>query len=272
MTSVEHRLGLETGDVRVVVQSPPTGEAASACALIFGQPADGCLVRIHSRCLYGDVFGSTECDCGRQLQRSIELIRGKSGGLVIYLEQEGRGAGLFAKAKAYRYCEDSDADSFAAYAAMHLPPDSRSYDAAATLIGQLGIQRVTLLTNNPDKVAGLRKRGITVTRAPLRVPVSAAAERYLESKRLRGHMLTPANGIPVVWKSSPVRSPEPESSLASSTGSSSQLSEGIEAIGAVPPRRARPAQHRATSPDPVDGGRESSSTVMGQVGICSANP
>lgn len=214
MTNVEHRLGLETGDVRVVVQSPLTGEASSACALIFGQPTDGCLVRIHSRCLYGDVFGSTECDCGQQLQHSIELIRAESGGLVIYLEQEGRGAGLFAKAQAYRYCEDSDADTFSAYAAMHLPPDSRSYDDAAALIIQQGIEQVRLLTNNPDKVAGLEKRGIRVEREPLRVPVSAAAQRYLESKRLHGHLLTPASGIPIAWSTSAARSPEPESSLA----------------------------------------------------------
>jgi 3,4-dihydroxy 2-butanone 4-phosphate synthase/GTP cyclohydrolase II len=212
MTNVEHRLGLETGDVRVVVQSPLSAQAPSACALIFGQPTDGCLVRIHSRCLYGDVFGSTECDCGPQLQQSIKLIRRESAGLVIYLDQEGRGAGLFAKARAYRYCEDSDVDTFAAYAAMHLPPDSRSYDDAAALILQQHIQRVRLLTNNPDKVAGLEKRGIRVDREPLRVPVSEAAERYLESKRLHGHLLTPVGGIPTVWPTPAIL--EPESSHA----------------------------------------------------------
>jgi GTP cyclohydrolase II len=197
MNRVEHKLGLKTGEVRVIVQPPLSGEVSSACAFIFGDPGDGCLVRIHSRCLYGDVFGSTECDCGPQLQRSIELIRTAGSGLVIYLEQEGRGAGLLAKAMAYRYCEDRGADTFAAYAAMHLPPDCRSYDAAAMLIRQLGIQHVTLLTNNPEKVEGLRRQEIAVTRKSLRVPVSGAAARYLESKRQHGHMLTPTDGIPM---------------------------------------------------------------------------
>lgn len=203
MNKVEHKLGLQTGEVRVVVHAAPSGEASHACAFVFGDPYDGCLVRIHSRCLYGEVFGSTECDCGPQLQRSIELIRAAGSGLVIYLEQEGRGAGLLAKARAYRYCEDFGADTFTAYAAMELPADCRSYEAAARIILQMNIQRVTLLTNNPEKVEGLSQQGIAVTREPLRVPVSDAAAGYLESKRQHGHLLTPAYGIPMVLAASP---------------------------------------------------------------------
>lgn len=191
MNVVEHTLGLRSGNVRVVVQPPlPGGESFAACALVYGEITDDCMVRIHSRCLYGDVFGSLECDCGPQLERSVQLIERCGSGIIIYLEQEGRGAGLLAKAMAYRYSKSSGADTYSAYEALHLPLDDRSYDAAATLIQQLGLRKVTLLTNNPEKIEGLQRRGVAVRREPLCVAVSAPAVGYLESKRLHGHLLT----------------------------------------------------------------------------------
>lgn len=187
----EHTLAIADGDVRVVVRQPSyrRGERNPACALVFGEPADGCLVRVHSRCLYGDVFGSQECDCSGQLHRSIEMIREAGSGVIVYLDQEGRGAGLFAKARAFRMQAETGIDSFTTYEHYGLPPDSRSYDLAAQLLDDLGLTRVRLLTNNWEKVAGLEAHAIKVEREPLVVPTSDRARPYLESKRARGHAL-----------------------------------------------------------------------------------
>jgi GTP cyclohydrolase II len=187
----EHTLAIADDEVRVVVRQPKYrgGERNPACALVFGEPEDGCLVRVHSRCLYGDVFGSQECDCAGQLHRSIEMIKQRGSGVLIYLDQEGRGAGLFAKARAFRMREESGIDSFSTYEYFGLKPDPRSYDIAADLLGDLGLEHVTLLTNNWEKVLGLQNRGIEVEREPLVVPVSDRAVPYMESKRARGHDL-----------------------------------------------------------------------------------
>lgn len=185
---VEHQLTRTAGQFRIVVLDTP-GEADTACAAVFGKPRNGCLVRVHSRCLYSEVFGSRDCDCREQLHRSIELIRAKGAGVVIYLEQEGRGSGLLAKARGYEYSQRNGVDTFASYEALGLPLDSRSYAAAGALLTQLGLRRVRLLTNNPEKVAGLRSVGIQVTREPLVVSVAGKALDYLAAKRARGHRL-----------------------------------------------------------------------------------
>jgi GTP cyclohydrolase II len=187
----EHTLAIADDEVRVLVRQPSYrgGERNPACALIFGEPHDGCLVRVHSRCLYGDVFGSRECDCQAQLHRAIDMIRASGSGVIVYLDQEGRGAGLFAKARAFRMQEERGIDSFRTYEHYGLKPDARSYDLAAELLGDLGLEKVTLLTNNWEKVAGLEGHGIKVERQPLVVPVSSRAVDYMESKRARGHDL-----------------------------------------------------------------------------------
>jgi GTP cyclohydrolase II len=187
----EHTLAIADDEVRVLVRQPSYrgGERNPACALIFGEPHDGCLVRVHSRCLYGDVFGSRECDCQAQLHRAMDMIRASGSGVIVYLDQEGRGAGLFAKARAFRMQEERGIDSFRTYEHYGLKPDARSYDLAAELLGDLGLEKVTLLTNNWEKVAGLEGHGIKVERQPLVVPVSSRAVDYMESKRARGHDL-----------------------------------------------------------------------------------
>jgi GTP cyclohydrolase II len=187
----EHTLAIADDEVRVLVRQPSYrgGERNPACALIFGEPHDGCLVRVHSRCLYGDVFGSRECDCQAQLHRAMDMIRASGSGVIVYLDQEGRGAGLFAKARAFRMQEERGIDSFRTYEHYGLKPDARSYDMAAELLGDLGLEKVTLLTNNWEKVAGLEGHGIKVERQPLVVPVSSRAVDYMESKRARGHDL-----------------------------------------------------------------------------------
>lgn len=187
----EHVLAIDDIEARVIVRQPRyrDGERNPACALVFGDVSDGALVRIHSRCLYGDVFGSSECDCASQLHAAMAMMRERGSGVLIYLDQEGRGAGLFAKARAYRMRQEKGFDSFRSYEHYGLPPDPRSYTIAVELLEDLGLERVTLLTNNWEKVTSLESRGIKVERQPLVVPVSRHAVAYMESKRARGHEL-----------------------------------------------------------------------------------
>ncbi|WP_063814545.1 GTP cyclohydrolase II [Nocardia fusca] len=159
--------------------------------LIFGDPDDDCLVRVHSRCLYGEALGSQDCDCGPELHRSLDLIQDAGAGVLVYLEQEGRGAGLIAKALGYREAERTGADTFTAYRNLGYPDDCRGYQHAANSLLKLGLTRVRLLTNNPDKVRALREAGLTVFPEPLYTePLSDRAAAYLDAKRRhRGHWI-----------------------------------------------------------------------------------
>ncbi|WP_410660515.1 GTP cyclohydrolase II [Amycolatopsis sp. lyj-112] len=187
---VEHSLSRIGGTgfrVRVLDDALSTGNPPVAA--IYGEPADDCLVRIHSRCVYSEVLGSVDCDCHDQLRQAKELILEEGAGVIVYLDQEGRGAGLLAKARGYVYSQENQADTFASYRALHLPDDSRDYASAADLLEGLGLTRLKLLTNNPEKMKALELRGIVVKRVASIVPVSEAAEAYLEAKRRRGHMI-----------------------------------------------------------------------------------
>ncbi|WP_280263120.1 GTP cyclohydrolase II [Nocardia wallacei] len=159
--------------------------------LMFGEIADDCPVRIHSRCLYGDVLHSEDCDCGPELDKAMDIIQAEGAGVLIYLEQEGRGHGLIAKARGLRFSELHGVDTFTSYRSLHYSPDCRSYERAAQALRRLGLQRVRLLTNNPEKVAAVAATGIGVERIPLiTAPRSDRARRYMESKRdYRGHWL-----------------------------------------------------------------------------------
>jgi GTP cyclohydrolase II len=147
------------------------------------------LVRIQSSCLYGEVLGSRDCDCRDQLEKAKDLIADKGAGIIIYLEQEGRGAGLHAKARGYEYVQKNGVDTFAAYRALGLRPDHRKYDGAVKLLGDLGVTSVRLLTNNPEKLRALEKQGLTVEREPLVIPPTERNRNYLESKQRHGHLL-----------------------------------------------------------------------------------
>lgn len=143
------------------------------------------LVRPHSECLTGDVFGSERCDCGRQLREAVERIA-EVGGYVLYLRQEGRGIGLYSKLEAYSL-QDAGVDTYDANLALGHEEDGRSYVAAAQMLHALGVSRIALLTNNPDKAEQLRSGGVTVVeQVPTGVFVSAANHRYLETKARRG--------------------------------------------------------------------------------------
>ena len=143
------------------------------------------LIRPHSECLTGDVFGSERCDCGAQLREAVERIA-EAGGYLLYLRQEGRGIGLYSKLEAYAL-QEHGIDTYDANLVLGHDVDERSYVAAAQMLHALGVSRVALLSNNPDKARQLHSCGVTVVeQVPTGVHVSAANHRYLETKARRG--------------------------------------------------------------------------------------
>lgn len=149
------------------------------------------LVRVHSECLTGDLLGSLRCDCGPQLESSLDLIVARGAGVLIYLRgHEGRGIGLAHKIRAYQL-QDEGLDTVEANLAQGLPADGRDYAVAAAVLTDLGIERVRLLTNNPAKTDGLGRHGVEVVeRVPLEVLPNPENLEYLQTKRDRlGHLL-----------------------------------------------------------------------------------
>ena len=148
------------------------------------------LVRLHSECLTGDVFGSLKCDCGPQLNEALRIIGAAGGGVLLYLRQEGRGIGLANKLRAYAL-QDRGLDTVEANRRLGFADDERHYGHAAAMLGALGIDRVRLLTNNPDKVAGLEAAGLAVMeRVAHQMPANPHNADYLAVKRKKsGHLL-----------------------------------------------------------------------------------
>ncbi len=148
------------------------------------------LVRIHSQCLTGDVFGSTKCDCGRQLKRAMELIEHEGRGAIVYQQQEGRGIGILNKIRAYAL-QDEGADTIEANERLGLAVDSREYKQCAEILFELGLCQVRLLSNNPLKIRALEEAGLHVTeRVSIEVESSAPASSYLRTKKQKmGHLL-----------------------------------------------------------------------------------
>jgi GTP cyclohydrolase II len=164
----------------------------TATAVVVGMPdfSKPMPVRLHSACLTGDVFGSRRCDCGDQLRLALRCLDERGGGIILYLEQEGRGLGLANKMRAYRL-QDAGLDTLDANATLGFEDDERDYGVAARMLRILGCTRVRLLTNNPAKLDGLVQAGIEVVgRIPLQGPVNADNRRYLTAKATRaGHKL-----------------------------------------------------------------------------------
>ena len=156
-----------------------------AAAVVSAARRSAPLVRLHSECLTGDVFGSQRCDCGAQLREAVERIAA-TGGFLLYLRQEGRGIGLYAKLDAYAL-QDAGLDTYEANLALGHREDERSYLVAAQMLHALGVPRVALLSNNPDKARQLQRFGVPVTRrVPTAVHLSPANARYLATKARRG--------------------------------------------------------------------------------------
>ena len=148
------------------------------------------LVRVHSECLTGDGFGSLRCDCGPQLEAAMKAIQEKGSGAIVYMRQEGRGIGLYAKMQAYAL-QDQGYDTLDANLALGHPGDARTYEFASTMLSSVGFTEVDLLTNNPDKSAQLTDNGIEVkSRVPIIVGTCEYNRSYLRTKAARmGHLL-----------------------------------------------------------------------------------
>jgi GTP cyclohydrolase II len=166
--------------------------AETAVALVMGDVSSRPpLVRIHSQCLTGDVFGSLRCDCRQQLEMSLSMIAGEGAGILIYEQQEGRGIGLMAKLQAYAL-QDVGLDTVQANEQLGFRADHRQFALPAEILKALNISSVRLLSNNPDKVAALENAGINVAeRVPCEVSPNPYAEEYLKTKKEKlGHLFT----------------------------------------------------------------------------------
>ncbi|HKN51237.1 MAG TPA: GTP cyclohydrolase II [Amycolatopsis sp.] len=194
MTGVRRRvrIPLRLGGIAVdaeVVTFHGLSDEREHLAFVLGTPGEVPLVRPHSECLTGDVFGSARCDCGPQLAEAVTRIT-EVGGYLLYLRQEGRDVGLYSKLDAYAL-QDTGLDTYAANAALGLPEDARDYTPAAEMLTALGVSHVDVLSNNPDKAAALRAAGILVRdEVPTGVFATEANVRYLRAKAEQtGHTL-----------------------------------------------------------------------------------
>ena len=188
--AAEAQLPTRYGMMRLVGYRDDDGPGEHV-ALIHGDPASGGapLVRLHSECMTGDVFGSLRCDCGTQLDLALRAIADSDAGVLVYLRQEGRGIGLINKIRAYAL-QELGLDTVEANEALGFAPDQREYHAAAAILRDLGVGSVRLLSNNPAKIEALGACGLRVVE---RVPLLAQPVRdnleYLETKRLKmGHL------------------------------------------------------------------------------------
>jgi 3,4-dihydroxy 2-butanone 4-phosphate synthase/GTP cyclohydrolase II len=203
---IKYRMRTERLVRRVAAASLPTGlgqfrvhayESAidheTHIALVRGEIGDGqgVIVRVHSKCLTGDVFHSARCDCGQQLQAAMERIALEDRGVLLYLNQEGRGIGLANKIRAYEL-QDQGYDTVEANERLGFKPDQRDYGIGAQILGDLGVRTMRLLTNNPRKFVGLEGYGLSVVESlPLEIPASEFTKGYLKAKKDKlGHKLS----------------------------------------------------------------------------------
>jgi 3,4-dihydroxy 2-butanone 4-phosphate synthase / GTP cyclohydrolase II len=187
----EARLPTELGEFRLIGYRSRTSDEEFV-ALVRGEMRGDSptLVRVHSQCMTGDVFGSTKCDCGRQLRAALELIASEGYGAIVYQQQEGRGIGIINKIRAYAL-QDEGADTIEANELLGLEVDLRRYDQCAEILLDLGLRRVRVMSNNPVKIQALSQSGLNVlARVCLEVAPTDAASHYLRTKKERmGHLL-----------------------------------------------------------------------------------
>jgi 3,4-dihydroxy 2-butanone 4-phosphate synthase/GTP cyclohydrolase II len=204
---IAHRLRNESLVKQVAEEEFPTLHGGKYKAIVYRNAVDGSehmalvkgdistpgsvLVRLHSECLTGDVFGSERCDCGDQIRQSLRLIDQQGRGVLIYMHQEGRGIGLTNKIKAYAL-QDQGRDTVEANIELGFKDDLRDYGIGAQILRDLGVQKISLLTNNPRKISGLEVYGVNVVeRVPLEVPPRETNIHYLRTKQTKlGHLLS----------------------------------------------------------------------------------
>jgi 3,4-dihydroxy 2-butanone 4-phosphate synthase/GTP cyclohydrolase II len=188
----EARIPTEFGEFKIIGYRNDV-DRAEHVALVYGDVAgqENVLVRMHSKCLTGDVFGSQRCDCGFQLHRAMELIAREGRGAVVYLDQEGRGIGLLNKLRAYAI-QDTGADTVQANERLGFAPDLRNYGIGAQILRDLGLSTIRVMTNNPRKLVGLDGYGLhIVERVPLLADPNQENSGYLKVKRDKlGHLLS----------------------------------------------------------------------------------
>jgi len=188
----EARVPTDYGEFRMIGYQNDV-DRAEHVALVYGDIAGqpNVLVRMHSKCLTGDVFGSQRCDCGFQLHRAMELIAREGRGAIVYLDQEGRGIGLLNKLRAYAL-QDSGADTVQANERLGFPPDLRNYGIGAQILRDLGLSSIRVMTNNPRKLVGLEGYGLQIVeRVPLLADPNRENRDYLQVKRDKlGHLLS----------------------------------------------------------------------------------
>jgi 3,4-dihydroxy 2-butanone 4-phosphate synthase/GTP cyclohydrolase II len=188
----EARVPTEYGEFRMIGYQNDV-DTAEHVALVLGEIAGqpDVLVRMHSKCLTGDVFGSQRCDCGFQLHRAMELIGREGRGAIVYLDQEGRGIGLLNKLRAYAL-QDTGADTVQANERLGFAPDLRNYGIGAQILRDLGLSSIRVMTNNPRKLVGLEGYGLQIVeRVPLLADPNQENRDYLQVKRDKlGHLLS----------------------------------------------------------------------------------
>jgi len=185
---VETKLPTKFGEFRLIIYRDKTNGQTHIALCMGSWLSEAILVRVHSECLTGDVFGSLRCDCGRQLEKAMQIISLEKKGVILYMNQEGRGIGLVEKLRAYNL-QDKGMDTVEANEALGHKADLRDYGIGAQILVDLGIKQIRLLTNNPRKIVGLEGYGLKISeRVPLEIEPNAQNYKYLKTKKEKlGH-------------------------------------------------------------------------------------